>query len=90
MMPLKQIAAAKEAFEQLQAKGMGGRKRAIEQIRRIAFEQQVELGTMEMEETQIGRLEHKIEKLQVLGTLPPGVEFLPLPGVQRRSWSGSH
>ena len=31
---------------------------------------------MEMEETQIGRLEHKIEKLKTLGERTPGVEFL--------------
>ena len=31
---------------------------------------------MEMEETKIGRLEHKIEKLKTLGERAPGVEFL--------------
>ncbi len=31
---------------------------------------------MEMEETKIGRLEHKIAKLQTLGEKTPGVEFL--------------
>ncbi len=31
---------------------------------------------MEMEETGIGRLEHKIEKLKTLGERTPGVEFL--------------
>jgi aldehyde dehydrogenase len=31
---------------------------------------------MEMEETKIGRLAHKIEKLKTLGELTPGVEFL--------------
>jgi aldehyde dehydrogenase len=34
------------------------------------------LGTMEMQETKIGRLEHKIEKLRTLGERTPGVEFL--------------
>ena len=40
------------------------------------MEQKVELGTMEMEETKIGRLEHKIAKLQTLGERTPGVEFM--------------
>ena len=52
------------------------RKRIISHIRRISIDQCVELGTMEMEETQIGRLEHKIEKLKTLGERAPGVEFL--------------
>src|SRR5690606_3722767 len=42
----------------------------------IAIDQCVELGTMEMNETKVGRLEHKIEKLKTLGEQTPGVEFL--------------
>src|SRR5436190_1548411 len=45
-------------------------------IRSISIEQCVELGTMEMQETKIGRLEHKIEKLKTLGEKTPGVEFM--------------
>src|SRR5262249_48134647 len=41
-------------------------------------------GTMELEETKIGRLDHKIEKLQIL-ELVPGVEFL-----KTAAFSGSH
>ncbi len=70
------IAAAREAFEQLSMRTMDDRRRMIELIRRISIEHAVELGTMEMEETKIGRLEHKIEKLKTLGELTPGVEFL--------------
>jgi aldehyde dehydrogenase len=40
---------------------------------------------MEMEETKIGRLEHKIEKLKTLGQLSPGVEFL-----RSEVFSGDH
>ena len=36
---------------------MEDRKRIIDHIRRISIDQCVELGTMEMEETKIGRLE---------------------------------
>jgi aldehyde dehydrogenase len=70
------VAAAREAFEQLSRRGKEDRKRIIDHIRRISIDQCVELGTMEMEETRIGRLEHKIEKLKTLGLRTPGVEFM--------------
>ncbi|MBN2580512.1 MAG: aldehyde dehydrogenase EutE [Pirellulales bacterium] len=70
------VAAAREAFERLSRRTVEDRRRIIGHIRRIAIDQCVELGTMEMEETQIGRLEHKIEKLKTLGERTPGVEFL--------------
>ena len=70
------VVAARAAFEQLSERGLEDRKRIIEHIRRISIDQCVELGTMEMQETGIGRLEHKIEKLKTLGERTPGVEFL--------------
>ena len=70
------VAAAREAFERLSAATIADRKRIIGHIRRIAIDQCVELGTMEMNETKIGRLAHKIEKLKNLGERAPGVEFM--------------
>lgn len=70
------IAAAAEAYQRLRERSLEDRKRIIRHIRRIAIDQCVELGTMEMNETKIGRLEHKIEKLKTLGERSPGVEFL--------------
>ena len=70
------VEAAHAAFLQLQERSMEDRKKIIDHIRRISIEQSVELGTMEMEETKIGRLEHKIDKLKTLGQRSPGVEFL--------------
>lgn len=70
------VAAARRAFEQLRTRPMGDRKKAIDHIRRISIDQAVELGTMEMNETKIGRLEHKIGKLETLGRLVPGTEFM--------------
>ncbi|NBW96558.1 MAG: aldehyde dehydrogenase EutE [Planctomycetia bacterium] len=70
------VRAAQEAFEQLEKLGVEGRKKAIAHIRRIAITDAEELGRMEFEETKIGRLEHKIEKLKVLGEKVPGVEFM--------------
>ena len=79
------MAAAREAFERLSRASMAERKRVIDHIRRIAIEQCVELGTMEMNETKIGRLAHKIEKLKTLGERAPGVEFL-----RSEVFSGDH
>lgn len=70
------VAAARAAFEQLRTRPMEDRKKAIEHIRRISIESAEELGTMEMNETKIGRLKHKIEKLETLGRRSPGTEFL--------------
>jgi aldehyde dehydrogenase len=70
------VGAATVAFEQLSERTIADRKRIIDHIRRISIDQCVELGTMEMEETGIGRLVHKIEKLKTLGERTPGVEFM--------------
>lgn len=70
------VSAARLAFEQLRQRPISDRKRAIDHIRRISIDQAEELGTMEMNETKIGRLEHKIGKLETLGNLAPGTEFL--------------
>mgnify|MGYP000585945862 CR=1 FL=1 len=72
----KAVAAAKQAFEELRRRPMDDRKKAIDHIRRISIDQAVELGTMEMNETKIGRLDHKIAKLETLGRRAPGTEFL--------------
>lgn len=79
------VKAARAAFEQLQERGLAERKRIIDHIRRISIDNCVELGTMEMNETKIGRLEHKIEKLKTLGERSPGVEFL-----RTEAFSGDH
>jgi aldehyde dehydrogenase len=70
------VRAARAAFEQLRERSMAERKQIIDIIRRISIENCEELGLMEMNETKIGRPEHKIEKLKTLGMLSPGTEFL--------------
>lgn len=74
--PHQAVDAAQDAFEQLSQRTVEERRRIISIIRRIAIDQCEELGAMEMQETRIGRLEHKIEKLRILGEKTPGVEFL--------------
>jgi aldehyde dehydrogenase len=79
------VKAARAAFEELLNRPLEHRRRIIEHIRRISIENCVELGTMEMNETKIGRLEHKIAKLKTLGEKTPGVEFL-----KTECFSGDH
>jgi aldehyde dehydrogenase len=79
------VAAARDAFEQLSERTIEDRKGIIQIIRRLAIDNCVELGTMEMHETKIGRLQHKIEKLKTLGERTPGVEFL-----RSEVFSGDH
>src|SRR5262249_50069342 len=61
------------AFE---ARGLDDRRKAVACIRRICSDQAEQLGREELEETKIGRLPHKIEKLKVIADRIPGVEFL--------------
>jgi acyl-CoA reductase-like NAD-dependent aldehyde dehydrogenase len=70
------VAAANEAFERLRERTLEERGRAIREIRRIVIEQAEELGKAELDETKIGRLEHKIDKLRIIGERIPGVEYL--------------
>jgi aldehyde dehydrogenase len=70
------VAAAVEAQRQLAACGLAERKKAVDCIRKICIDRAEELGKAEMEETKIGKLAHKIEKLIVCAERTPGVEFL--------------
>jgi len=68
-------AAAHEGFLQLKKKGVAARVKVIEIVKAMADANAVEWGRIELEETRIGRLDHKIEKLQII-KLVPGVEWL--------------
>jgi len=68
-------AAAQEAFLLLQQKGVAARRKIEEIIKSLADKNAVEWGRIELEETKIGRLDHKIEKLQII-KLVPGVDWL--------------
>jgi aldehyde dehydrogenase len=70
------VAAAATAFQSFRRRTLDDRRQAVECIRRICVEQAEELGRMELEETKIGRLDHKIEKLRDAIARVPGVEYL--------------
>jgi aldehyde dehydrogenase len=68
-------AAAHEAFLQLQQKGVAARRKIEQIVKTFADKNAAEWGRLELEETKIGRLDHKIEKLQII-KLVPGVDWL--------------
>lgn len=77
-------AAAHEAYQQLSEAGVAGRRKVIELVKEICWTKAEEWGRLELEETKIGRLDHKIEKLKGQRGIP-GVEFLNPYGL-----SGDH
>ncbi|MGE3821692.1 MAG: aldehyde dehydrogenase [Isosphaeraceae bacterium] len=77
------VAAAESAFQAFRDRPMGDRKKAVDSIRAICSSQAEELGRLELEETGIGRLDHKIAKLRDAIPRVPGVEYL-----RTENWSG--
>ncbi len=77
------VAAAEFAFEEFRKRPLSDRKKAIDCVRDICRGQADELGKMELDETKIGRLDHKIAKLRDAIPKVPGVEYL-----RTDNWSG--
>jgi aldehyde dehydrogenase len=69
------VAAATEAQRKLLRLSLDERDQIVKLVKSIAKENAQKWGKIELDETKIGRLDHKIEKLQIL-ELVPGVEFL--------------
>ena len=76
--------AAAAAFEKLRKGGIAAREKVINIVKTMADANATEWGRIELEETKIGRLDHKIEKLQGIKGIP-GVEWLRPYGM-----SGDH
>jgi aldehyde dehydrogenase len=70
------VSAAEAAFQTFRTRPLGDRKKAIDAIRTICRDQAEELGKAELDETKIGRLDHKIAKLRDAIPKVPGVEYL--------------
>jgi aldehyde dehydrogenase len=68
-------AAAQEAFLQLKEKGVEARRKIENIIKTLAEKNAEAWGKLELDETKIGRLDHKIAKLQII-KLVPGVDWL--------------
>ncbi|MDR3632668.1 MAG: aldehyde dehydrogenase EutE [Isosphaeraceae bacterium] len=79
------VNAAEAAFQVFRTRPLEDRKKAIDNIRRICSDQAEELGRAELEETKIGRLDHKIAKLRDAIPRVPGVEYL-----RTDNWAGDN
>jgi aldehyde dehydrogenase len=77
-------AAAQAGFVALRQKGVAARIKVVEIVKTLSEANAIEWGKIELAETKIGRLDHKIEKLKII-KLVPGVEWLHPDG-----WSGDH
>jgi aldehyde dehydrogenase len=69
------VVAADEAQKKLLKLSLDDRDAIVKLIKSIAKQNAREWGAMELAETKVGRLDHKIEKLQILERVP-GVEYL--------------
>ena len=67
--------AAQDAFLQLKKQGVAGRAKVIEIVKGLAVANAEPWGRFEMDETKIGRVDHKIGKLLVTKDVP-GTEWL--------------
>jgi len=70
------VAAAKAAQQQLMNHTLAERKRIIDAMRKLSIDRAEEFGRLELEETRLGRLDHKIEKVIVCAERTPGMEML--------------
>ena len=70
------VLAAEAAFAKYRKRPLSCRRKAVQCIRDICVGQADELGKMELDETKIGRLDHKIAKLRDAIPRAPGVEYL--------------
>jgi aldehyde dehydrogenase len=78
------VEAATQAQRQLASTTVEARASAVECIRAVLRRDKEELGRSEFEETRIGRLAHKLEKLEVAAGVP-GLEML-----KTEATSGDH
>ncbi|MFP4144274.1 MAG: aldehyde dehydrogenase family protein [Phycisphaeraceae bacterium] len=72
------VRAATRAQQQLAQAGLGVRDGICKIIKRLCVENAEAWGRFELDETGVGRLDHKIAKLELLENVP-GVEFLTTP-----------
>src|ERR1041385_8090900 len=68
-------AVAHESFLLLKQKGVEARRKIEEIVKAMAERNAEAWGKLELDETKIGRLDHKIEKLKII-KLVPGVDWL--------------
>lgn len=79
------VEAAYVAFQEFKERSKQCRKKIIDAVRKMALDHKEEFAKMTVEETKMGRVEHKIAKLVNAAIHSPGVEYL-----QPTAWSGKN
>ncbi|MCK5458200.1 MAG: aldehyde dehydrogenase [Melioribacteraceae bacterium] len=79
------VNAAHEAFIAYKERSIQCRKSFIDAVRQMALDHKDELARMTVEETKMGRVEHKIAKFINTSKNSPGVEYL-----KPQAWSGKN
>lgn len=77
------VEAAYEAFLLFKERSKQCRKTITDSVRQMTLDHKEELARMTVEETKMGRVDHKIAKLVNAATNSPGVEYL-----HPQAWSG--
>jgi acyl-CoA reductase-like NAD-dependent aldehyde dehydrogenase len=79
------VDAAYEAFQEFKERSVQCRKKITDAVRQMALDHKEELARMAVEETGMGRVDHKIMKIINSANNSPGVEDL-----QPKAWSGKN
>lgn len=79
------VEAAHEAFLLFKDRSKQCRKTFIDSVRQMALDYKEEFAKMTVEETKMGRVEHKISKFENAAKNSPGVEYL-----NPQAWSGKN
>ncbi len=79
------VDVAHEAFIAYKERSIQCRKTFIDAVRQMAIDHKEELAQMTVEETKMGRVEHKVAKFINTSKNSPGVEYL-----QPQAWSGKN
>lgn len=79
------IEAAHEAFLTFKDRSKQCRKTITDSVRQMALDHKEEFARMTVEETKMGRVEHKIAKFENAAKHSPGIEYL-----QPQAWSGKN
>ena len=70
------VEAAYEAFLQFKERSIQCRKKFIDAVKQMTYDHKETLARMTVEETKMGRIEHKIAKFENAARNSPGVEYL--------------
>jgi aldehyde dehydrogenase len=79
------VEAAYEAFLEYKRRSIQCKKKITDAVRQMALDHKEELAKMTVEETKMGRVEHKISKFVNAAKNSPGIEFL-----RPQAWSGKN